>query len=50
MSTPATHVTVRVPLAIRRRPGRKTVVTPVPRHTAGVVPTRADPEIGRAHV
>ena len=28
--TAATSITVRVPLKIRRRPGRKTVVMPVP--------------------
>jgi hypothetical protein len=40
--TTATSITVRVPLAIRHRPGRKTVVTPM---TDGVAPvtTRADP-------
>jgi hypothetical protein len=42
--TAATSITVRVPLAIRHRPGRKTVVTPM---TDGVVPvtTRADPTL-----
>ena len=37
----ATSITVRVPLAIRHRPGRKTIVTPM---TNGVAPvrTRAD--------
>ena len=42
------HVTVRVPMKIRRRPGRKTIVTPVvdglPAHTA----TRADPALLKA--
>lgn len=43
----ATSITVRVPLKIRRRPGRKTVVTPVP--TAGTaIPTRADPALVKA--
>jgi hypothetical protein len=46
--TAPTHITVRVPLRIRRRPGRKTVVTPVvdglPTHTA----TRADPTLLKA--
>jgi hypothetical protein len=46
--TAPTHVTVRVPLKIRRRPGRRTVVTPVvdglPAHTA----TRADPALLKA--
>lgn len=43
MST-ATSITVRVPLAIRNRPGRKTVLTPT---TEGVAPvtTRADPAL-----
>jgi hypothetical protein len=49
MSATTTHITVRVPLRIRRRPGRKTVVTPVP--AAGVdtaLPTRADPALLKA--
>ncbi|MBR0648657.1 hypothetical protein GXW78_03210 [Roseomonas terrae] len=47
--TGATSITVRVPLKIRRRPGRKTVVTPVP--TAGAntaIATRADPALLKA--
>lgn len=45
--TTATSVTVRVPLAIRHRPGRKTVVTPM---VDGVAPvtTRADPALMKA--
>jgi len=45
--TTATSITVRVPLAIRHRPGRKTVVTPM---TNGVAPvtTRADPTLVKA--
>lgn len=45
--TTATSITVRVPLAIRHRPGRKTVVTPM---TDGVAPvtTRADPTLMKA--
>ena len=45
--TAATSVTVRVPLAIRHRPGRKTVVTPM---TDGVAPVtaRADPALVKA--
>jgi hypothetical protein len=43
-----THITVRVPMKIRRRPGRKTIVTPVvdglPAHTT----TRADPTLQKA--
>ncbi len=46
--TVATSITVRVPLTIRRRPGRKTLVTPVPRDAAGAVPTRADPALVKA--
>ena len=38
-----TSITVRVPLSIRRRPGRKTVVTPV--GAANTVQTRADPAL-----
>lgn len=45
--TTATSITVRVPLAIRHRPGRKTVVTPM---IDGVAPvtTRADPALVKA--
>lgn len=45
--TTATSITVRVPLAIRHRPGRKTVVTPM---TDGLAPvtTRADPALVKA--
>ncbi|MEI6160911.1 MAG: hypothetical protein WCP77_13820 [Roseococcus sp.] len=45
--TTATSITVRVPLAIRHRPGRKTVVTPI---TDGVAPVtmRADPALVKA--
>jgi len=45
--TAATSITVRVPLAIRHRPGRKTVVTPM---TDGVAPvtTCADPALVKA--
>jgi hypothetical protein len=47
--TTATSITVRVPLAIRCRPGRKTIVTPVP--TTGTntpIATRADPALVKA--
>ena len=45
--TTATSITVRVPLAIRHRPGRKTIVMPM---TNGVAPvtTRADPALVKA--
>jgi hypothetical protein len=46
--TSATSITVRVPLAIRRRPGRKTVVTPVCDGTDGTTPTHADPALVKA--
>jgi hypothetical protein len=45
----ATSITVRVPLKIRRRPGRKTVVTPVPAAGADTtIATRADPALVKA--
>ena len=43
----ATSITVRVPLKIRRRPGRKTVVLPVPTADTAI-PTRADPALVKA--
>jgi len=43
----ATSITVRVPLAIRRRPGRKTVVVPMG-SSATVEQTRADPALLKA--
>ncbi len=49
--TTATSITVRVPLKIRRRPGRKTVVMPVATAGAGndtMVATRADPALLKA--
>jgi hypothetical protein len=48
MSTTGTHVTVRVPLAIRSRPGRKTVVIPVREADSTTVPTRANPALLKA--
>jgi hypothetical protein len=45
--TTATGITVRVPLAIRHRPGRKTVVTPMVGGAAPVT-TRADPTLVKA--
>ncbi len=47
MSATTTHITVQVPLAIRRRPGRKTVVTPKADGEAPVA-TRADPTLVKA--
>ncbi|GGC63729.1 hypothetical protein GCM10011504_47430 [Siccirubricoccus deserti] len=46
--TVATSITVRVPLTIRHRPGRKTVVTPVRDGREGAIPTRADPALLKA--
>lgn len=45
--TTATSITVRVPLAIRHRPGRKTIVTPAAVGPAAVT-TRADPALVKA--
>ena len=44
----ATHITVRVPVMIRHRPGRKTVVTPVLPGGVPAVATRADPALVKA--
>ena len=44
----AASITVRVPLAIRRRPGRKTVVTPVRDGSEAALLTRADPALVKA--
>jgi hypothetical protein len=45
----ATHVTVRVPLEIRHRPGRKTVVTPAGGQVSpSSVISRADPAVVKA--
>ncbi len=44
----AASITVRVPLAIRLRPGRKTVVTPVGDGAEPVLPARADPALVKA--
>ena len=44
----ATSITVRVPLAIRRRPGRKAVVVLVRDSGEAALPTRADPALVKA--
>ena len=44
----AASITVRVPLAIRRRPGRKTVVTPAAAPGGVAAPTRTDPALVKA--
>ena len=47
--TTATSITVRVPLKIRRRPGRKTVVMPVVREGGdAAITTRDDPALVKA--
>jgi len=46
--TAATSITARVPLTIRRRPGRRTVVTPLQHSADAAVPTRADPTLVKA--
>ncbi|MBR0648709.1 hypothetical protein GXW78_03485 [Roseomonas terrae] len=47
--TAATSITVRVPLKIRRRPGRRTVVTPVAAEGGdAAIATRADPALVKA--
>jgi hypothetical protein len=48
MSSTATHITVRVPLAIRARPGRKTVVIPTGEIAAAMPISRADPALLKA--
>ena len=44
----AARITVRVPLAIHRRPGRKTEMTPVQDRGGAALPTRADPTLVKA--
>ncbi|HYZ33234.1 MAG TPA: hypothetical protein VE684_13265 [Crenalkalicoccus sp.] len=46
--TVATSITVRVPVAIRRRPGRKTVATRARDSGEAALPTRADPALVKA--
>ncbi len=48
MRTTATHITVQVPLAIRRRSGRKTVVIPSVEDGPAAVTSRADPALVKA--
>lgn len=44
----ATSITIRVPLTIRRQPGRKTVVTPVRGGGETALQSRADPALVKA--
>ena len=46
--TVTTSITVRVRLTIRRRSGRKTVVTPVQTGSEAALPTRSDPALVKA--
>ncbi|WP_439577199.1 hypothetical protein [Elioraea sp.] len=46
--TGPTHITVRVPMKIRRRPGRKTIVTPVVDGLPTQSTARADPTLLKA--
>src|SRR3712207_5550971 len=48
MSEAAGSITVRVPLTIRRPPGRKTVVTPARDGAEAALPTQADPALVKA--
>ena len=48
MTSTATHLTVRVPLAIQARPGRRTVVTPNGEIAAATPVSRADPALVKA--
>jgi hypothetical protein len=48
MTMPVSHVTVRVPLTIRRRPGRKTLVSLGFGADGGQIATKADPALVKA--
>jgi hypothetical protein len=48
VTTAATSITPRVPLAIRRLPGRKNVVTPARDGGGTPLPTRAEPALVKA--
>jgi hypothetical protein len=48
MTMPVSHVTVRVPLTIRRRPGRKTLVSLGFGADGGRIATKADPALLKA--
>ena len=48
MTMPVSHVTVRVPLTIRRRPGRKTMVSLGFGADGGRISTKADPALLKA--
>ncbi len=48
MTMPVSHVTVRVPLTIRRRPGRKTMLSLGFGADGGRIATKADPALLKA--
>ncbi len=48
MTSPVSHITVRVPLKIRRRPGRKTLVSLGFGADGGRIATKADPALVKA--
>jgi hypothetical protein len=48
MTMPVSHVTVRVPLTIRRRPGRKTLVSLGFGADGGRIATKAEPALVKA--
>ncbi len=48
MTSPVSHITVRVPLKIRRRPGRKTMVSLGAGQDARSIATKADPALVKA--
>ena len=48
MTMPVSHVTIRVPLTIRRRPGRKTMVSLGFGADSGRIATKADPALVKA--
>ena len=48
MTMPVSHVTVRVPLTIRRRPGRRTMVSLGFGADGGRIATKADPALVKA--
>jgi hypothetical protein len=48
MTMPVSHLTVRVPLTIRRRPGRKTLVSLGFGAEGGRIATKADPALVKA--
>ena len=48
MTSPVSHITVRVPLKIRRRPGRKTMVSLGAGEDGRRIATKADPALVKA--